>query len=316
MLNLDTEEWGSLYIGCAGGIDYELERTFDFNKDSNQFKYELTLQGLTGGHSGVEIHEQRANAIKKLNEALFELKGHINIHSYIGGRAHNIIPRDVSVVFSSKEDITDKINTILDSIEKRFKSYFKPEDQKFEFVLAEADDFSESLSLEDSKKLIAMINLFPHGAHSYELNSDEKLVSMSNNLAKVIMKNGNCYIQSSLRFFDREEIKTIETELRELGELFEFKVQTNSEYPSWKPVRDNKLLDQVVEIYKKTFNENPIITAIHAGLECGILRDKIGPIDVVSFGPTIMGAHSPDERINIETVDKFWQLFKATMKEI
>lgn len=316
MLNLDTEEWGSLYIGCAGGIDYELERKYSFEPDNNQYFYELSLQGLAGGHSGVEIHEQRANAIKKINEVLFMLKNDIRINSYVGGKAHNIIPRDVSVVFSSENDLGEKLNNVLDEIEKRFRSYFKPEDKQFEFILSEAQKFETSLSHADSKALIAMVNLFPHGAHSYDLASEEKLVSMSNNLAKVIMKEGNCYIQSSLRFFDREEVKSIEANVRELGEVFDFKVSSNSEYPSWKPIRENSLLDQVIEVYKKEFNETPHITAIHAGLECGILRDKIGPIDVLSFGPTIMGAHSPDERINIETVDKFWQLFKAILKEI
>lgn len=315
MLNLDTEEWGSLYIGCAGGIDYELNRELSETDDDNSFKYELTLQGLTGGHSGVDIHEQRANAIKKLNEVLQKLKTKIRIHSFVGGKAHNIIPRDASVLFSSQTDLAAELNDILDEVEKRFRSYFKPEDKGFEFILAEAE-FTKSLSLADSSKLIAMIGLFPHGAHSYDLASEDKLVSMSNNMAKFIYKDGKCYIQSSLRFFDREEVKSLEAQVRELGELFEFSVTSNSEYPSWKPIRENALLDQVVSIYEKTFNEKPHITAIHAGLECGILRDKIGPIDVISFGPTIMGAHSPDERINIQTVDKFWQLFKAVLKEI
>lgn len=316
MLNLDTEEWGSLYIGCAGGIDYELNRSFKLEKDDNSYQYELLLQGLTGGHSGVDIHEQRANAIKCLNEVLKPLKGKINIHSFNGGKAHNIIPRDASVSFSSKVDLAHELNTILDTIEDQFKSYLKPEDQSFEFILSEADRFNESLSLESSKNLIQMINLFPHGAHAYDLASEDNLVSMSNNLAKFIFKDGNCYIQSSLRFFDREEVKRVEAQIRDLADIFDFEVNSNSEYPSWKPVRENKLLDKVINVYEGLFQQKPKITAIHAGLECGILRDKIGPIDVISFGPTIMGAHSPDERVEIATVDKFWQLFKEVLKTV
>lgn len=316
MLNLDTEEWGSLYIGCAGGIDYELNKNFEIHDDNNSYQYELLLQGLTGGHSGVDIHEQRANAIKCLNEVLRALKGKINIHSLTGGKAHNIIPRDAVVLFSSPTDISEELNKILDEVESQFKSYLKPEDQNFEFVLSEADRFNKSLSLESSKNLIQMINLFPHGVHAYDMASEDKIVSVSNNLAKFIYQDGKCYIQSSLRFFDREEIKRIEGQIRDLADLFAFEVKSNSEYPSWKPVRENKLLDKVINVYEGLFQEKPKITAIHAGLECGILRDKIGPIDVISFGPTIMGAHSPDERVEIATVDKFWQLFKEVLKTV
>jgi len=316
MLNLDTEEWGSLYIGCAGGIDYELKRTFNLIDNSFEYHYELSLEGLVGGHSGVDIHEQRANAIKCLNEVLVELDKPIYLSEYIGGRAHNIIPREAFIKFSSEHNIVDSISKALDEVENRFRSYFNDNDLNFQFTLSESDRAPEVLNLKDSKKIIQLTNLFPHGAHSYDLESSGEMVSMSNNLAKLIIKNGNAYIQSSLRFFDREEIKKIESQIIDLGQLFEFEVRSESEYPSWKPVRENALLDKVVSVYEQKFGQKPKITAIHAGLECGILRDKIGPIDVISFGPTIMGAHSPDERVDIESVNSFWELFKETLKAI
>ena len=316
MLNLDTEEWGSLYIGCAGGIDYELERSFDLQDNTAGFHYELTLQGLSGGHSGVDIHEQRANAIKCLNEVMTVLDKPIYISELTAGRAHNIIPREALITFSSDTDISSDLNNALDAVEGRFRSYFSKEDKNFEFILSQAEKPNKVLKSDESKSLIQLINLFPHGAHSFDLESEDKLVSMSNNLAKFIFKDGQVYIQSSLRFFDREEIKKIESQIRDLGDIFGYKVSSDSEYPSWKPVRENALLDKVVDVYENTFGNKPKITAIHAGLECGILRDKIGPIDVISFGPTIMGAHSPDERVHIDSVNDFWKLYKETLKVI
>src|SRR5690606_7271574 len=127
---------------------------------------------------------------------------------------------------------------------------------------------------------------------------------------------GKFYVQSSLRFFDRKEVIALEKKMIALAHTFGVEVEKHSEYPSWKPVLENSVLETVKEEYKKLFNKDAHVTAIHAGLECGILRDKIGPIEVVSFGPTIMGAHSPDERVNIETVSHFWNLFKAVLKKI
>jgi dipeptidase D len=244
MLNLDTEEWGSLYIGCAGGIDYELERDFDLIENEGLFHYELTLQGLCGGHSGVDIHEQRANAIKCLNDVLINLNEPLLISELVAGRAHNIIPREASVTFSSKKDLSNELNNTLDAIESRLRSYFSNDDKNFEFILSEAQKPNKTLSEVNSKILTQLINLFPHGAHSFDLASEEKLVSMSNNLAKFIFKEGKAYIQSSLRFFDREEVKKIESQIKDLGEIFGFTVKSDSEYPSWKPVRENALLDK------------------------------------------------------------------------
>jgi dipeptidase D len=123
-------------------------------------------------------------------------------------------------------------------------------------------------------------------------------------------------VLTSLRFFDREECRALESQVTSLGELLGFSVKKNGEYPSWKPVRENQLLDQMSSIYERMHGKKPRVTAIHAGLECGILRDKIGPIDAVSFGPTIMGAHSPQERVEISTVTEFWKLLTAVLAEI
>lgn len=321
MLNLDTEEWGSLYIGCAGGIDYQFNKDVPFGESSKPQLYELTIKGLVGGHSGLDIHEQRGNALKLMAafmDRALEVDA-LEIAEIRGGRAHNIIPRDAFCRFFGSNEAQAPLERLLEEMKSSWLSFLPVEDHQFEVRLETIEEgkyAKRSASAEDSKRIIQFANLFPHGAHAYELASNREIVGVSNNMARLLLVNGKAYAQTSLRFFDREEVRPIETKMRALGDLFGFKVENESEYPSWKPVRDNPVLDKVQEVYEETFEEKPVVTAIHAGLECGILRDKIGDIDVVSFGPTIMGAHSPDERIEIKTVERFWVLLKNVMAAI
>jgi dipeptidase D len=157
---------------------------------------------------------------------------------------------------------------------------------------------------------------FPHGVHAYDLASNKELVALSNNLAISLLVRGQFYLETSLRFFDRGECVGLENQVTALAHGFGMEFSKNGEYPSWKPVRENQLLDLVAAKYLELFQKPAKVTAIHAGLECGILRDKIGPIDAVSFGPTIMGAHSPQERLHIPTVAPFWELLKTVLKSL
>lgn len=318
MLNLDTEEWGSLYIGCAGGIDYEFNADIEMVAPNEEFSfYELSLKGLVGGHSGVDIHEQRANAIKLLVELLYEIPSDLfDLASFNGGRAHNIIPREAKVVIGFAEEEKEEIDETIARLSSQWKEYLGNDDHNFSLTLTAIETPSEVLEEESKLQLLNFLTLFPHGAHSFDNASGKKLVSMSNNLAKVILQNGKFYVQTSLRFFDRSEVIALEKKMLALSSTFGLEVSRNSEYPSWKPVRENAVLEKVKAVYKELFNKEANVTAIHAGLECGILRDKIGPIDVVSFGPTIMGAHSPDERVEISTVESFWKLYKGVLAEI
>jgi len=177
-------------------------------------------------------------------------------------------------------------------------------------------DYKEVISSEDLRTVMDFLLAFPHGAHAYDLASSRQLVSLSNNLAISLLVRGQFYLQSSLRFFDRGECIGLENQIISLARGFKLEFIKNGEYPSWKPVRENKLLDLVCDKYELLFKKKAKVTAIHAGLECGILREKIGPIDVVSFGPTIMGAHSPQERVNIPSVEAFWTLLLEVLKSL
>lgn len=319
MLNLDTEEWGSLYIGCAGGIDYQFNKDVDLTAPSKGQLFTLEIKGLVGGHSGLDIHEQRGNALKLMTDFLFkalEIED-LELAEIRGGRAHNIIPRDAFCRFFASKDSQPRLEELARSLKESWLSYLPKEDQNFAVSIEPADmAVASCASAKDSRQLIHFANLFPHGAHAYDLSSGGEIAGMSNNMARFLFVNGKAYVQTSLRFFDREEVRPLENRLKSLGEVFGFKVESESEYPSWKPAPENPVLEKVQEVYRETFQQEPVVTAIHAGLECGILRDKIGEIDVVSFGPTIMGAHSPDERVDIASVEKFWLLLKNVLAVI
>lgn len=316
MINLDTEEWGSLYIGCAGGIDYEFKKSVEMVPAKLKGEtIKLTVGNFLGGHSGVDIHEQRGNAIKFLMDWISALpKDSFELVEWRGGKAHNIIPRDAFAIIRT----TDKnsVEKMAESVSSRWKSFMPESDKNFTAKVEPMDDVNEVVSAKDFKTILSFLLAFPHGAHAYDLASNKELVALSNNLAITLMVRGQFYLQSSLRFFDRGECVGLENQIVSLADGFNIEFHKNGEYPSWKPIRENKLLDLVADKYQEIFNSKAKITAIHAGLECGILRDKIGPIDAVSFGPTIMGAHSPQERVLIPTVETFWTLLKAVLKAL
>lgn len=318
LLNLDTEEWGSFYIGCAGGIDYELKG--DLSQSKASFKQQKTLKlvvsGFLGGHSGVDIHEQRGNAIKFLTEILWELKEALMLHELRAGKAHNIIPRDAWAIVSLEETQLSSLQTAITKVTQRWMSFQPKNDQNFKADLVSHDLMETGLADQSLAQVLGLLSAFPHGAHKYDLASQRELVALSNNLAKCLFVRGQFYIQTSLRFFDRAECVALEHQIQSLAALMGLKAHKEGEYPSWKPVRENQLLDQMSAVYESLYQKKPKITAIHAGLECGILRDKIGPIDAVSFGPTITGAHSPDERVEVESVAKFWDLLKHVLAKI
>ncbi len=319
LLNLDTEEWGSFYIGCAGGIDYELEGELGLvdGSFSDPCTLRLTVSGFKGGHSGVDIHQQRGNAIKFLAHVLTRFSGEDFLLTELrAGKAHNIIPRDAWARLVVEKEQVARLEEVAHEVRAEWLGFLPSEDQGLALSFEVCDDESRGLGGADLRRVLAFLSAFPHGAHSFDLASQRELVALSNNLALCYFVKGRFYVLSSLRFFDRHECRPLEAQVQALGALLGLKVTKHGEYPSWKPVRENRLLDQMCAVYQRQHGKAPRITAIHAGLECGILRDRIGPVDAVSFGPTIVNAHSPDEAVHIPSVTQFWQLFVSVLAEI
>jgi dipeptidase D len=318
MLNLDTEDWGEIYIGCAGGLGYEMKRNYEKTSAKESFKgYSLVIEGLAGGHSGVQIHEQNGNALKLLAELLNDLSDlDIQLNSVKGGVAHNVIAREAEAIIFTDKANEAEINSRIEKAKERWLGILPKADHEIEIKLGQKETDNDVLNNEDYLNLLDFMTLFPHGAASYNLNQPADLVDLSSNFSVLQVENGLIKVIMSLRFFNREEAISMDQKIHALGRTFGLSMEKILDYPSWKPEFDNPLLDFSLNVYEENFGEKPKIKAIHAGLECGIIKSKKTDIDIVSFGPTILGAHSPTERVEIETVDGFWKLFVKLLEKL
>lgn len=318
MLNLDSEEDGAFYIGCSGGID--TVGTFNIKYDENK-KYDnnllLRVKGLLGGHSGLEIDRGRGNSIKILARALSQLKGvDFGISFIEGGSKRNAIPRESEAVIHFNSADENNIKEIISAFNNAIKNELKSSDAKVEVILENNNSNSGNVFAEDFKNVIInTILALPHGilAMSFDVKG---LVETSTNLATVVQKENKLIIGTSQRSSIKSAIEYASDTNKAIFRLSGAEISQGDGYPGWKPNINSKLLKLSTETFKELFNKEPEIKAIHAGLECGILLDKIPGADVISFGPTIQGAHSPDERIEIETVERFYDLLKSILKKI
>ncbi len=305
MLNLDTEDWEELYIGCAGGAGWQFRREFAGAPQSGEF-WQVSLKGLAGGHSGVQIHEQLGNAIKLLGQFLHGIDG-LQLGSFDSGVAHNVIPREARAVFTCPADAESILRQRVEKLPAQWLGYLPPADKDLELTLAPAEPLSV-LGSADSNALLQLVAAMPHGAQAYSLAQPADLVDLSVNLAVLRLLDGKLFLESSYRFFNEAQSEPLQQMVLGIAAAFELEVETDPGYPGWEPVFDSPLLRQASELHRELFGFEPAVKAIHAGLECGILKSKKPDLDILSFGPTIRGAHSPTERLRIDTVAPFWLL--------
>ncbi|MEP6388408.1 MAG: beta-Ala-His dipeptidase [Halioglobus sp.] len=315
MLNLDTEDWNELYIGCAGGGGWQFSRSFDQHPVSADTRvWQLSLKGLAGGHSGIQIHEQLGNAIKLVVQFLQGMPG-ARLVGFDAGVAHNVIPREATLTFASEDLDHSALVDRLDTLKAQWLSFLPPADGGLEAQLNEVQA-TDALSTVDTQALLNLIALFPHGAQAYNLEQPADLVDLSINLAIARLIEGELFIESSFRFFNYEQSLPLQQAVEGLARTFELTVVPDAGYPGWQPEFDSPLLAQGKAIHERLFGIVPEVKAIHAGLECGILKSKKPDADILSFGPTIRGAHSPTERVQIDTVPPFWQYLTALLADM
>lgn len=315
MLNLDTEDWNELYIGCAGGGGWEFTRAFSVVPAADHSEYwSVSLKGLGGGHSGIQIHEQLGNAIKLLAQFLQGIEG-VQLASFNAGVAHNVIPREGLVTFSCPAGEQEVLSKALLELRNQWLTYLPEADHALELSLLAAD-VTAVLSTVDTQKIIQLIALLPHGAQSYNLEHPADLVDLSTNLANIRLEEGELFLESSYRFFNDAQSVPLQQSVLALAQLFDLKVNHSVGYPGWQPDFSSPLLAQAAALHKTMFGTDPAVKAIHAGLECGILKSKSPDVDILSFGPSIRGAHSPTERVLIETVPPFWQFLTALLSQM
>jgi dipeptidase D len=315
ILNLDTEDWHELYVGCAGGGGWEFTRGFTTEAVPTGVEHwTLTLKGLAGGHSGIQIHEQLGNAIKLLGQFLHGVEG-VQMASFDAGVAHNVIPREGSVGFTCTAGSGEQLAARLEEFGAQALGYLPTADGALEFDLQPAR-FERTLSVDDSRLIFDLIAAFPHGAQAYSLEQPADLVDLSINLAILRLREGQLFVESSFRFFNEDQSLPLQQSVLALTAVFGLTMTPVVGYPGWQPDFDSPLLAQASALHERLFGHVPAVKAIHAGLECGILKSKKPDVDILSFGPTIRGAHSPTERLQIDTVPPFWRLLSELLAQM
>ncbi|GAB4343363.1 MAG: aminoacyl-histidine dipeptidase [Calditrichia bacterium] len=320
LLNLDSEEDGALYIGCAGGRDTEFFFDMESEAVPAEFKPALVkVLGLKGGHSGLNIHEERGNAIKLLNRFLWKVLPEVGgrLASIEGGSKHNAIPREAeAVVYLPGGKLAD-----LKARAAEFEAIYKNElkfidpDVKVE-ILENGFEAPETMfTSQFHNKLLNFLYVVPHGVIAMSL-AVPGLVETSTNLAVVTVKEGKLSILTSQRSSVDSALDNINDMVKACGYLAGAKVHSGGGYPAWAPNPDSMLLKTTKKVFNELFGKEPEVKAIHAGLECGIIGGKFPGMDMISFGPTIQGAHSPDEKVQISAVERFWKLLEGILKEL
>ncbi len=318
LLNMDTEEDDEIDIGCAGGIDVTANRTYDQEEiPEHSVGYTITVKGLNGGHSGMDIHKGLGNANKIMNRLLFDGFENfgLQIAEISGGSLRNAIPResvakiivaqmyDEAYVFDMQEIISD------------IKTEFKTTEPNLIIKIEKSDLPKKVMDLGVQEGLLRSIYAAQNGV--YRMSADmENLVETSNNIARVIVKDGEISIQNLTRSSVETSKMDLANSLRSAYELFGCEVTFGGSYPGWTPNVKSEILDLLVNIYEKQNNQKPKVVACHAGLECGILGTNYPDMDMISFGPTIHGAHSPDERASISSSQKYWKFVLEILANI
>jgi len=318
LLNLDTEDDDELTIGCAGGINVSGRRNYEQVDRLEGFQsVKVNISGLSGGHSGMDIHKGLGNANKLMNRLLFLIREEmeLQVHFIEGGGLRNAIPRESNAAFAVHQNEIDKCRAIAKSFENEIKAEYEVTDPNtsFSFEIIETED--KCASVEFSTKLINAIYAIPAGI--YRMSSTvEGMVQTSNNLSQVRLKEGKmailCLCRSSVDSEKYDEVRAIKSALS----IVEADAVIDGDYPGWTPKPKSDIVDIMQSLYIKMFEGQPHVTACHAGLECGIIGSNYPDLDMVSFGPNIRGAHSPDEKVQISSVQKFWKFLLETLNRV
>jgi len=317
MLNLDTEEDNELTIGCAGGIDVTATGNYKQVVPGLSKGFRLHVKGLTGGHSGVDIHKGRGNANKIMNRLLFELANNfqIGVAAIDGGSLRNAIPRESNAVIAVADDKVSNVKKVVSEFNVTLKNENSFTDPNLEISIEETDAPASVLDFDFQHKFLRAVYACPNGIYRMT-PSIEGLVQSSNNVARVLVKDGSYTVQCLTRSSVDSEKSDLAQAISATFELCGATVNYAGTYPGWEPKPDSAIVKLMSELYKELYKENANVDAIHAGLECGILGTNYPDMQMISFGPNIYGAHSPDERVQISSVQKYWGYLLETLKRI
>jgi len=319
LLNLDSEDEGELFIGCAGGKDTVITLNYKTEEaDRDSVFYRIDVKGLKGGHSGDDIHKGLGNANKLLNRILWKATNDFGLQLAVfeGGNLRNAIAREAFAVVAVKKEFSESLNDFVVKSAAEMSYEYAVTEPKLQITISpETPSDRMVMRAEDQNKLLNSLYACPHGVMAWSQRIPN-FVETSTNLASVRMENGKALITTSQRSSVESSKEDIAQMVAACFKLADAEVKHSNGYPGWAPDPDSEIRAITVKAYKDIFEQEPDVKAIHAGLECGLIGDKYPGMDMISYGPTIKGAHSPDERIQIETVTKFWDLTLEILKRI
>ena len=318
LLNLDTEQDDEIDIGCAGGIDVTATGNYQMEElPADYSAWRISVKGLNGGHSGMDIHKGLGNANKIMNRLLykgFELFG-LAVSEINGGSLRNAIPRESESIITLPKNKINDFNTAFEQLIKDIKFELKTTEPTLQIGLQEAPLPNLIMNSDSQIQLINAIYSVSNGV--YRMSADiDNLVETSNNLARVIVKDGKifiaCLTRSSIESSKMDLAQALEANFK----MANLQVSFSGSYPGWTPNVSSPILKVLTSVYEQLHQKKPKVVACHAGLECGILGKNYPNMDMISFGPTILGAHSPDERVSISSVQKYWRFVLEILKAI
>lgn len=314
LLNLDTEEDDEIGVGCAGGIDVSARGSYTESTVDKGVLYTVHVKGLQGGHSGMDIIKGLGNANKLMNRVLVAAKEYLQIVKVNGGGLRNAIPREshAQVWVTSENQFLEIFEAIKKAIFQEYKSL---EPQLTIEIEKDSSEVSKVMDAENQNLFLNAMTALHNGV--YRMSPDiENLVETSNNISKVQVENGELKIECLTRSSVESSKQDLVNTLSAVFDLAGYEVTLSGDYPGWTPNMDSPILKVLDSIYEKMNGERANVAACHAGLECGILGQNYPEMDMISFGPTIKGAHSPDERVSISSVQKYWDFVLEILKNI
>lgn len=317
MINTDTEDNGEIYIGCAGGEDANLQLPIEYENNPFDAALQIHLKGLNGGHSGCDIHTTRANAIKLLARCLATLKQSVpfQITSIQGGTVRNAIPREASVGIAFDAKNQSKLTACLQEFEQTLKTELAFAEPNLRFEVISATPSTQVFNTNSTQKVIQFLNVLPNGVIR---NSDvvENVVETSLSIGILETKEGKVRANILVRSLIENGKADVRSRLTSLAELTGAEAVFSGSYPGWEPDPHSAITPLTKKIYDDILGYEAQIKVIHAGLECGLIKKVYPNMDLVSIGPTIRNAHSPDEKVHIPAVEIYWKLLTRLLAEI
>jgi len=316
-LNLDNEEKGTLCIGCSGGIKTTARRKVKLHPASAGSAWRIKVSGLKGGHSGVDIHEGRGNALRIMGGVLQVLlnKIPIEIAGVNGGSAQNAIPREAAALVVLDPARENELKSLVATAEAGYKTDLGGFDSGLQITVEKAERPAGVLDASDAKQTVALLASLHHGVLA--MSPDVAgLVQTSTNLATITTKGDVVEIVTSQRSAIESSMLAAARMIATVCGLAGFEVEHTGKYPGWKPEPNSEIVRKLQEVHKKLFGEPAKLIAMHAGLECGVIGEKYPGMQMVSFGPTIVGPHSPNERVQISSVESFWNYLKLVLENL